>query len=59
MFEKTLDFKNAKILCYGKQKSIGLKQIIRKAQVWAIAEVITSTLNPFISTFVMNQSRGH
>jgi len=43
MFEKTFDFKNAIIRCYGRQKSITLKQIIPKAQVCTIAKVITST----------------
>jgi hypothetical protein len=38
MFEKTLEFKNVIILCYGRQKSIVLQQKILKAQVWAIVE---------------------
>jgi hypothetical protein len=59
MFEKTLDFENAIIHCYGKQKCIALKRIISKAQVLAIVEAITSTLNHVVSTCVMNQSRGH
>jgi hypothetical protein len=59
MFEETLEFMNAIILCYGMQKSIVLHQIIPKAQVWAIIEVITSPLNHVVSTYVMNQSRGH
>jgi hypothetical protein len=59
MFTETLKFKNAIILCYDKQKSIVLQQIIPKAQVWAIDEVITSTLNHVVATCVMNKSRGH
>jgi len=59
MFEETLEFMNAIILCYGMQKSVVLHEIILKAQVWAIVEVITSTLNHFVSTCVMNKSRGH
>jgi hypothetical protein len=59
MFEETLDFKNAIIRCYGRQMSITLKQVIPKAQVCAIAKVIASTLNLIVSTYVMNQSRGH
>jgi hypothetical protein len=30
-----------------------------KAQVWVVVEVITSCLNPIVSTCVMNQSKGH
>ncbi len=61
MFKETLEFKNAIILCYDKQNSIALQQIIPKAQVWVIHEVITSTLNHIVLTYVMNQnqSKGH
>jgi hypothetical protein len=56
MFEETLEFKNAIILCYGRQKSIALQQRVLNAQVWAIAKAITSTLNLVISAYVMNQT---
>jgi len=59
MFEKTFEFKNAIIHCYGRQKYVVLQQIVLKAQIWAIVKAITSTLNPMVSTFVMNQIRGH
>jgi hypothetical protein len=59
MFKETLEFKNAIILCYGRQKSIVLQQKILKAQMWVIAKAITYMLNPIVSTCVMNQSRGH
>jgi hypothetical protein len=59
MFDETLEFKNAIILCYGRQKSIALQQRALKAQVWAIAEAITFTLNLVAYACVMNQSRGH
>jgi hypothetical protein len=59
MFEETLEFKNAIILCYGMQKSIALQQIVPKARVWAIVEAITFTLNLIVFACVMNQSRGH
>ncbi len=59
MFQETLKFKNAIILCYNKQKSIVLQQKVLKAQVWTIAEVIASTLNHVVCACVMNQSRGH
>ncbi len=26
---------------------------------WVVVEVVTSCLNPFVSTYVMKQSRGH
>jgi len=38
MFEETLEFMNAIILCYGMQKFIVLHQIILKAQVWVNAK---------------------
>jgi hypothetical protein len=59
MFKETLEFKNAIILCYGRQKSIVLQQKILKAQMWVIAKAITYMLNPIVSACVMNQSRGH
>jgi hypothetical protein len=58
MFEETLEFKNAIILCYGKQKFVALQQKIPKAQMWVIAKAITSTLNLVISTYVMNRAIG-
>jgi hypothetical protein len=59
MFEETFEFKNSIILCYGKQKFVVLQQIVPKAQVWAIVEAITSTLNLVVFACLMNQSRGH
>jgi hypothetical protein len=59
MFEKILEFKNAIIFCYGKQKFIVLQQIVPKTQAWAITEVIISTLNLVVLTCVMNLSMGH
>ncbi len=59
MFQETLEFNNAIILCYGKQKFVVLQQKIPKVQVWAIVEAITFTLNPVISTCVMNHIKGH
>ncbi len=50
MFEETFEFMNAIFLCYGMRKSVALHQIIHKAQVWAIVEAITFTLNPIVST---------
>jgi len=54
MFEEIVDFENAIIHCYGKQKCIVLKRIISKAQVLAIAGAITSILNHVVSACVMN-----
>jgi len=54
MFEKIFEFKNSIILYYGRKKSMGLQHRILKAQVWAIAEVVTSTLNLVVSTCVLN-----
>jgi hypothetical protein len=54
MFDETLEFKQASITCYEKQKTITLQQIVPKAQVWAIVEVITSCLNPMVMACVMN-----
>jgi hypothetical protein len=59
MFEKILEFKNAILFCYGKQKFIVLQQIVLKAQAWAVTEVIISTLNLVVLTCVMNLSMGH
>jgi hypothetical protein len=38
---------------------VALQQRMQKAQVWAIVEAVTFCLNPFVSTYVTNQSRGH
>jgi hypothetical protein len=40
MFEKTLEFKQTILLCYGRKKILTLQQIIFKAQVWTIAVTI-------------------
>jgi len=59
MFEETLEFKNAIIICYGRHVFAALHQRVPKAQVWVIVEVITSTLNLVVFAYVMNQNRGH
>jgi len=60
MFEETFQFKNAIIICYGKQNYIFFQQKILKAQVWAIVEVIASTLHLVVLSHCgMNRSRGH
>jgi len=43
IFEKTLEFKQAIIACYERQKTIDLQQKVPKAQVWAIVATIIST----------------
>jgi hypothetical protein len=54
MFEKIFGFKNVIILYYGRGKSMALQHKVFKAQVWAIAGVITTTLNFVGSTCVLN-----
>jgi hypothetical protein len=54
MFEKKIEFKNAIIHYYGRKKSMALQHKVLKAQVWAIVEVVTSTLNLVVSTRVLN-----
>jgi hypothetical protein len=49
MCEETLEFKQAIITCYGKQKIVTLQQKVLKAQMWAIIEAITSCLNLVLS----------
>ncbi len=48
IFEETLEFKNATIFCYSRQKNLDLQQRVPKAQVLVIVEVVTFTLNPMI-----------
>jgi hypothetical protein len=59
MFEKILEFKNAIIFRYGKQKCIVLQQIVPKAEAWAITKIIIFTLNLVVLTCAMNLSMGH
>jgi hypothetical protein len=59
MCEETLEFKQAIITCYGKQKIVTLQQKVLKAQMWAIVEAFTSFLNLVVTTCVINQSHGH
>jgi hypothetical protein len=54
MCEETLEFKQAIITCYGKQKIVTLQQKVLKAQMWAIVKVVTSCLNLVVTTCVMN-----
>jgi hypothetical protein len=56
MFEEIFEFKNAIILYYGRKKSMALQHRVLKAQVWAMAKAITSSLNLVVSTCVLNQS---
>jgi len=58
MFGKTLEFKAANLLCYGKQKILSLQQI-PKAQMWTIVETVITSLNPVVIACVLNQSKGH
>jgi hypothetical protein len=48
------EFENAIILYYGRKKSMALQHRVLKAQVGAIAKVITSTLKLIVSTCVLN-----
>jgi hypothetical protein len=54
MFEDVLEFKQSIITCYGRHKIVTLQHKVPKAQVWAIIEVITSCLNPMVTSCVMN-----
>ncbi len=36
-----------------------LQHRVLKAQVWAVAKVVTFALNLIVSTCVLNQSKGH
>ncbi len=54
MFEDIFEFENDIILYYGMKKSMALQHRILKAQVWAIAKAITSTLNLIVSTCMLN-----
>jgi hypothetical protein len=58
MFEETLELKVAILLCYGRQKTLSLQHQLPKTQVWAIVETATMSLNPMVTTCVLNQSRG-
>jgi hypothetical protein len=59
VFKKTLEFKNAITIYYGRQKFVALQQRILKAQMWVIVEAIRYMWNLIVSTCVMNQSKGH
>jgi len=54
MFEEALEFKQVIITWYGRQKIVTLQQKVPKAQVWPIAEVVTSCMNPVVMACVMN-----
>jgi hypothetical protein len=59
MFEEILNFKQAILLCYGRQKTVTLQQKVLKAQMWVITETIIHCLNLMVTTCAMNQSKGH
>jgi hypothetical protein len=59
MFEETLEFKIAILLCYGRQKILNVQQRVPKAQMWAIVEFVITSLNLVVITCVLNQSRSH
>jgi hypothetical protein len=41
------------------QQTLALLSRITTSQVWAIVEIIVSTLNPIISSCVLNQHHGY
>ncbi len=49
MFKEVLEFKEAILLCYGRQKSIILHQRVLKVEVWAIAKALTFVLNDVVT----------
>jgi len=53
MFEKTLEFKTTILLCYGKQKTLNLQQVL-KAQVWAIVKIVTMCSNLVVFECMLN-----
>jgi hypothetical protein len=59
VLEKPFEFKNAIFFCCDKKQSIVLQQRLPKAEMWAIVEIATFTLNPIRLACMMNQSRGH
>ncbi len=59
MFDKTLEFKQIIITYYERKNIVVLQQKVPKAQVWAIAKVVTLTLNLMVIVCVMNQSHNH
>ncbi len=58
MFEETLEFENDIIICYCKQKFVTLQEWVPNAQMWAIVEVVTFTLNHVVLIYVVNQLRA-
>ncbi len=59
MFEKTLEFKQTILLCYGRRKILTLYIKTHMAQVRAIAKVVSHYLIHVVRLCVMNQIGGH
>jgi hypothetical protein len=59
LFQKTLEFKHAIVLCYGRQQSLALQGHVPSPQVWAIAQIVANTLGFVVQQCVLNQSQGY
>ena len=58
LFQETQEFAKAINLCYGRQ-SIKLQERMSSPLTWAIAKVVTETINLVIKQSVLNQTRGY
>jgi hypothetical protein len=58
-FKKTLEYRNAINLCYGRQEVQELQGCVLDAHTWAICEVVVETLFPIVKQCILNQIQGH
>jgi hypothetical protein len=58
MFQQALEYKVIIHVCHS-QQTLSLQCKIPTSQIWAIVEIIASTLAPTISNYVLNQRHGY
>ncbi len=48
MFQKTLEYRDAINLCYGKQEIQELQRCVPDTHAWALCKVVVETMHPIV-----------
>lgn len=59
IFQETIEFKHAIVLCYGSQQSLALQGCVPNPQVWVVAQVVANTLGLVVQQCVPNHRQGY
>ncbi len=59
MFQKTLKYKDAINLCYGRQEIQELQGCVLDTHAWAICKVVVETIHPIVKFCIFKQTWGY